>query len=105
MAANLHIETPQFSGHHANTLSGFRIFYKEKIVRQQFTEAAMNFADALSSYRTAAGQPPASTHCCTAMCVPRLNLQIALAGIAAVLAPERLFNLNGWVLCPSIRFE
>jgi hypothetical protein len=92
--ADLHIPASQFSGDNPVALFGGGVFYPEQILRQQLTEAPMDFLDTFGSTCARAIQ--------AAFVDPLLNrdmrfgfvLQIALVRVGTVVILERPLDIH-----------
>jgi hypothetical protein len=99
MLANPDISLAQLARDNLHTLVCVRVFDPEQVFRQQFAEAPVNLADGVRSD----GAPPYA-----AFVDPLLNrnvglsfeLEIALLGVAAIVALERAFNVDGVCVVP-----
>src|SRR6266700_7828495 len=82
VCADLHIAWAQFAGHNTYTLFRVRVLNQQKILRQQFTEAAVDFADALSCDRARFQSTPITPLLDPPMRL-RLQLQVTLTRVFA----------------------
>jgi hypothetical protein len=94
MAADFDVARSKFSGSHGNALPGLRIFTEEEVLRKEFAEASVGFANSFDGGGTAME---------STIVDPLLDgdvgagllLQIALAGISAVVLVQGSFDVDG----------
>jgi hypothetical protein len=84
-----------FPGQHAQALFGDRVLHPKEIVGEQLAEAAMDFADAGGGDGAAVGQRSAIDPLLNGDVGFGFQLQVALAGVLAVVVSERAFDIDG----------
>ena len=94
VGANLHIPPAQFAGHNLYTLFLLRVLHPQQIVGQQLAKTAMDFTDAVTRYR-APSQSTGVNPLLDGDMRFRFELQIALAGITAIVVFQGTLNVDG----------
>jgi hypothetical protein len=95
MPSDLDIPGASFAGHHAQPFLGERVLHPKEMVGQQLTEAAMDFADASECDGAPVGQRAAIDPLLNGDVGFGFQLQVALAGVLAVVVLERAFDVDG----------
>src|ERR1700722_4169190 len=92
---DLHVAPSQFAGDDTEPFFANRVIYPKQILGQQFTKAPVNLADSLRLDSKAALEAAAIYPFLHGDVRLGFKLQIALAGILAVIVPERALDIDG----------
>ena len=102
MPAHPYVAFAQDAGDYGNPLLCVGLFDPAQGVREQPVKSPMDFREASDRHR-AALQAAAVDPFLDLDVGLGLELEVALFGLCAEVALERAFDVDRWVLCPSIR--
>ena len=91
--ADDHVAPPQLARRNAEPFLGGRVLDPRQILGQRFAEAAMDFADSRGCERAALQATPIDPRL-DGDVRPRFKLQIAFAGVVAVVVVQRPFDIH-----------
>ncbi len=94
MIADSNVPKAQLAGHNTMALLRLRIFHPKQIVRQQFAEAPMDFADSLNAERPDAGEAAFIDPLLDRNVGFRLKLQVSLSPVVTKVIAERSFYID-----------
>src|SRR5580704_7255858 len=100
MGSDPHVALSQLAGDDAKPLFGSGVFNPEKVLGQQLAKAAVNLADSLGLDGDAAPESPTVDPFLHSDVRLGFHLQVALAGILAVIVLERPLDVYGVRVMP-----
>ena len=93
VTAHLDIALAERAGDHGGALAGCRAFGPEQVLWKRFAEAPMSLDQAVAARGSAAQSAPVDPRL-NGDVGPGLELKIALAGIGAVIVPQRALDID-----------